>query len=163
MLRINSAGGGVTATDIMSRDLEQFRMQTRLPVVACLMDVGAGGAYLIATHADAIVAHPTSIVGGIGVIMNLYNLEDVLGQINVVPNPIKAGDYIDAASPERLLEEDEEAMLQDIADGFHKRFIDHVKNTRPASTSDKENFDGRIFSGDVAADRGLIDEVGYLE
>ncbi len=163
VLRINSAGGGVTATDIMSRDLQQFRAQTNLPVVACLMDVGAGGAYLLATHADAIVAHPTSIVGGIGVILNIYNLEDAMGQVNIVSLPVKAGEHIDAASPERRLEDEEKIILQGIADGFHKRFIDHIKQTRPDTAADKENFDGRIFSGDIAAVRGLVDEVGYLD
>lgn len=163
VLRINSAGGGVTATDIMSRDLEKFRQQTNLPVVACVMDVGAGGAYLLASHADAIVAHPTSIVGGIGVILNLYNLEDALGQFNIVSQPVKSGELIDTASPERKLEDDEKILLQGIADGFHKRFVDHVKRTRPDTANDKENFDGRVFSGDVAAARGLVDEVGYLD
>ena len=62
VLRINSSGGGVTATDVMSRDLEQLISQRRLPVVACLMEVATGGAYYLATGADAIVAHPTSLV-----------------------------------------------------------------------------------------------------
>src|SRR4051794_39264383 len=76
VVRINSPGGGVTASDIMWHDLSAFRERTGLPVVACLMDVGAGGAYYLATAADQIVAHPTSVNGGIGVILNVYNLQD---------------------------------------------------------------------------------------
>ena len=64
VLRIHSPGGSVTATDIMWRDLQAFRRKTGLPVVACLMDVATGGGYYLATAADAIVAHPTSVVGG---------------------------------------------------------------------------------------------------
>lgn len=163
VLRINSAGGGVTATDIMSRDLTHFKRETNIPVVACLMDVGAGGAYYLATHADSIIAHPTSIVGGIGVILNIYNLEDSMGQFNVVSMPIKAGDQIDIASPERSMEKEEKAALQSIADGFHARFIDQVKSTRPATSAKKANFDGGIFSGSDAMESGLVDSIGYLD
>ena len=99
VLRINSPGGGVTASDIMRRDLVEFRQRTGLPVVACLLDTGTGGAYYIATACDAIVAHPTSVVGGVGVILNLYNMEDTLAQFNVLPASIRAGERIDAGSP----------------------------------------------------------------
>ena len=99
VLRINSPGGGVTATDIMWHDLMRFKRCTRLPVVACLMDVGTGGAYYLATAADQIVAHPTSVTGGIGVILNFYNLQDALQQFNIAGVPIKSGDKIDLGSP----------------------------------------------------------------
>ena len=64
VLRIHSPGGSVTATDIMWRDLAAFKCRTHLPVVACLMDVAAGGGYYLATGADCIVAHPTTVTGG---------------------------------------------------------------------------------------------------
>ena len=80
ILRINSAGGGVTASDIMRRDLISFRERTGLPIVACILDTGTGGAYYVATACDAIIAHPTSIIGGVGVILNLYNVEDTMAQ-----------------------------------------------------------------------------------
>src|SRR5262249_47298482 len=69
VVRINSPGGAVTAADVMWRDLRQFHLKTRRPVVACLMDLGCGGAYYLATAADVIVAHPTTITGGIGVLI----------------------------------------------------------------------------------------------
>ncbi len=163
VLRINSPGGGVTATDIMSRDLLRFREETQLPVVACMMDVGAGGAYYLAAHADIIMAHPTSIVGGIGVILNVYNLEDTLGQFNIASDPIKAGGQIDIASPERAMEKSERATLQKIADSFHQRFIEHIKSARPASAVHSENFEGGILTGTEALKHGLIDQVGYLD
>ena len=58
VIRINTPGGSVTATDIMWRDLNAFRRRTGLPVVACMMDVAAGGGYYLATAANLIVAHP---------------------------------------------------------------------------------------------------------
>ncbi len=163
VLRINSAGGGVTATDIMSRDLMRFREETNVVVVACLMDVGAGGAYYLASHADTIIAHPTSIVGGIGVILNHYNLEDTMGQFNIVSLPVKAGDQIDIASPERTMEASEKAALQAIANSFHERFIEQIKTARPEAADDESNFDGGIRTGVDAVESGLVDSVGYLD
>src|SRR5207253_11410 len=68
------------------------------PVVACLMDVGTGGAYYLATAADRIFAHPATVTGGVGVIINLYNLVDTMQQFNVRYQPIKAGPNIDMGS-----------------------------------------------------------------
>ncbi len=79
VIRINSYGGSVGASDIMRHELEQFKSRTNLPIVACITETGAGGAYYLATAADQIIAMPTSIVGGVGVILNLYNLSDADG------------------------------------------------------------------------------------
>ena len=163
VLRINSPGGGVTATDIMSRDLQQFREETMLPIIACFMDVGAGGAYYLATHTDAIIAHPTSLVGGIGVILNVYNLEDSLNQYNVESSPIKAGDQIDIASVERKMDKAEREALQKIANSFHARFIAHVKAVRPRSSDKASNFEGGVITGSDALEAGLVDQTGYLD
>ena len=163
VLRINSPGGGVTASDIMAHDLMKLKQQRPIPVVACLMSVGAGGGYYLATHADAIVAHPTSIVGGIGVILNLYNMEDTMGQFNVLSMSIKAGEKIDAGSPERVLNPDERKLLQQIADSFHERFIAQVRRSRPGTASSDELFDGRVMTGTQAADFALVDRVGYMD
>jgi protease-4 len=162
VVRINSPGGGVTASDMMWHDLCTFRRQTHLPVIACLLDVGAGGAYYLATAADQIVAHPTSVVGGIGVILNLYNMQDTMAQFNVVGVPIKSGKKIDVGSPVAALEPEDRQLLQTMADSFHERFRRVVREARPGIQPDAANFDGRVFTAEQALDRGLIDSVGYL-
>ncbi len=162
VLRINSPGGGVTAADMMARDLLQLKMQLNVPVVACLMDVGAGGGYYLATAADQIIAHPTSVVGGIGVILNVFNLDTALAQFLISSIPIKAGEKIDMASPLREMTQTERDMLQSIADEFHQRFIEQVTSARPAQL-DREIFDGRVVTGVQARDLGLVDQVGYLD
>ncbi len=162
VLRINSPGGGVTAADIMARDLVQLKQGRQLPVVACLMDVGAGAGYYLACTADTIVAHPTSIVGGIGVILNAYNMEVAIEQFSIASIPIKAGERIDIASPEREMELEERALLQDMADEFHERFIAHVQQSRPRVT-DQEIYDGRVVTGNRAHALSLVDQIGYLD
>jgi protease-4 len=165
VLRINSPGGGVTATDIMRRDLEVFKIRTGLPVVACLMDVGAGGAYYLATAADAIYAHPTTITGGIGCILNIYNLEDALAQQNVVALPIKSGEQIDIGSPVKALTAEAKRVLDTIAGQFHQRFIDAVVAARNINPLRQDNtlFDGRILTAEEALGANLIDQIGYLD
>jgi protease-4 len=162
VIRINSPGGGVTAADVMARDLLQAKSQLDVPVVACLMDVGAGSGYYLACAADSIIAHPTSVVGGIGVIFNAYNLELAMGQFNIAPIPIKAGERIDIASPEREMQLEERQMLQAMADEYHQRFVSHVKSARPQLT-DELVFDGRVMTGMQAQRLSLVDEVGYLD
>lgn len=130
VLRINTPGGGVTASDMIANDVARLKQCRDIPVVACLMTTGCGGGYYIATHADHIVAHPTSVVGGIGVILNSYNMEDTLAQQNIVSIPVKAGEKIDLGSPERTMDEDERDILQTMADQFHERFIEQVKRSR---------------------------------
>ena len=163
VLRINSPGGGVTATDMMWRELRAFRSKTNKPVIACLLDLGTGGSYYLATAADVIVAHPTTITGGIGVIWNRYNLKDTMLQLNVSAQPIKAGLNIDMGSMSGPLTADGAASLQKMADEFHLRFKGVVKEARPGLKDASTSFDGRVFTATEALQRGLIDRIGYLE
>lgn len=164
VVRINSPGGSVTATDIMWRELQCFRDKTQRPVVACLMDLGTGGAYYLATASDRIVAHPTTVTGGIGVLLNLYNLEDLMNTFNVTMQSIKAGAKIDIGTVTEALSPESQKILQGIADELHERFRTVVHERRPAVKMDDATiFDGRIFSASQALQRGLIDKVGYLQ
>ncbi len=163
VLRINSPGGGVTASDIMNRDLIDFRRRRNIPIIACLMDVGAGGGYLLASTADRIIAHPTTLVGGLGVILNSYNLQETMAQFNVIARPIKAGDKIDAASPTRPMEPDEFVMLEGLANRFHQRLREQIRGGRPHLVSADSLFDGRVVAGEEALAAGLVDRLGYLD
>src|SRR5262249_57449124 len=157
-----SGGGGGSAGDIVRRDLQRFRERTHKPVVVCLMDLGAGGGYYLATAADLIVAHPTTVTGGIGVILNLYNLRELMNQYNVVPQSIKAGTHIDLGSSHRLLSEEGKQLLQAMADQFHHRFQQAVLQARPQVDAAATTFDGRVFTAEQALERRLIDRIRYL-
>jgi protease-4 len=164
VVRLNSPGGSVTASDVMARELSAFRDRTGRPVVACVMDLGCGGAYLLATAADRIIAHPTAVTGGIGVILNLYNLEDALGTFNLKAQFIKSGRNIDLGSQVTELSPEARGLLQEMADELRDRFREAVRRRRPqVDPAGGGTFDGRVFTARQALARGLIDGVGYLE
>jgi protease-4 len=164
VLRINSPGGAVTASDIMWRDLLAFKQRTGLPVVACMLDVGAGGAYYLATAADRIVAHPTTVTGGVGVILNLYNLHETMSQFNVIGVPVKSGENIDLGSPVQAMTEESRQLLQNMADEFSARFRKIVQDSRPRlQPAALIELDGRVFTASHALKQGFIDEIGYLD
>ncbi len=164
VVRINSPGGSVTASDVMWRNLQRFRERTHRPVIACLMDLGTSGAYYLATASDLIVAHPTTVTGGIGVVLNLYNLEDAMNTFNIVSQAVKAGQKIDLGTATQALKPEDEALLKEMANEFYDRFREVVSQQRKqVDTTVKTTFDGRVFTASQALKLGLIDRIGYLE
>jgi protease-4 len=164
VLRVNSHGGGVAATAAMRRDLDRFKARTKLPVVACLMDTAAGGAYQVAAGADQIVVGPATVTGGLGVVLNLFNLKDLMLQFNVQPQSVKAGEFTDIGSSARPLTDDETKLLQAMADDFQAQIKADVVRGRPhLDPADKATFDGRIFTANQAVARKLADRVGDLD
>jgi protease-4 len=128
------------------------------------MDVAAGGGYYLATATDSIVAHPTTVTGGIGCILNVYNLQDLMAQFNILGAPIKAGTNIDLGTPIKALSDEKRQLLQTMADEFHARFRNVVLQGRPNVDPDlKSTFDGRVFTARQACDLQLIDEIGYVD
>ena len=165
VLRINSPGGGMAASTTMRSDLMRFKARSGKPVGACLMDHGCGGAYYLASAADQIVAGPATVTGGIGVILNLYNLRDLMAQYNVLPQLIKAGKNVDIGSSARAQTDEEKAIFQTMADEFHSKMKDEIARSRPGlqQSGDATSVDGRIFTGKQALERGLVDRIGELD
>jgi protease-4 len=164
VLRINSPGGAVTASDIMYQDLVHFRDKTGKPVVACMMDLAASGAYYLAMGADLVYAHPTTVTGSIGVIMSLYNASGLFEKIGLASNPIKSGPNKDIGNPGRPMTEEERAILQGIVNGFYGQFV-HIVAEGRHMPEDKVRVlaDGRVYTGVEAKELGLVDAVGHLE
>ncbi|RUL87440.1 S49 family peptidase [Tautonia sociabilis] len=165
VVRINSPGGSVTASDIMAEELDRFRERTRLPVVCCLMDLGTAGAYYLAVGGDRVLAHPTTITGGIGALLNRFDLSDAIGQIGAVSEPITSGSHVAMGNLGTDLPEETEALLQSMVDGFAARFRGRVALRRPRITAEDWEVldDGRVVPASEAIERGLIDGIGYLD
>lgn len=163
ILRINTSGGSVVASDQILSEIAQLRDNDK-PVVAALDEVAASGGYLIATGADRITANPSTITGSIGAIMVLMNVEEAAGKLGIEPVVIKSGRFKDIGSPFTEMSRQEREMLQDVIDQAHQRFIDFVAEGREMDRSEVEDLaDGRIISGADALDSGLVDEIGDLD
>jgi protease-4 len=164
VLRINSPGGAVTASDIMYQDLLRFREKTGKPVVACMMDVAASGAYYLAMGCDWVYAHPTTVTGSIGVIMSLYNASGLAAKLGITSEPIKSGPIKDIGNPLRLMTEQERGVLQDMVNSFYNQFV-HVVVVGRHLPEERVRVlaDGRVYTGLNAKELGLVDDIGYLE
>jgi protease-4 len=165
VLRINSPGGGVAASDLLAEELRRFRKATGKPVVACLLDVATGGAYYLAVGCDRVIALPTTITGGVGAIVNHANLQDAMAQFNVRVETIKAGPLVDMGNVTEPLGDDVRKLFQQMTEGFRDRFAVRVAAARPAmSEADRRAIaDGRVVAAPQALALHMIDGLGYLD
>jgi len=166
ILRINSPGGTVTASDIIHHDITEFKKRTKLPITASILGTGTSGGYYVAAAADEIVGHPTAITGSIGVIILKFNLEGVMAKVGVEAQTVKSGDKKDILSPFRRATPEEEKLAQEIIDQLHSRFLDVIQartNNRLTRAELQKLADGRLFTSGQALAAGLIDRIGYLD
>ncbi len=172
VLRINSPGGTVTASDMMYRDLLAFREKTKVPVVTSMMDVCASGGYYLSCASDYRMAYPTTITGSIGVIFHAVNFHETLRKIGVTTEAVKSGvnkdmgsQFKPAEAADKPLAASDRELLQKMINDYYGSFLDIVKKS-PNKVADKDwamLTDGRVVTGADAAKFGLIDETGDLD
>jgi protease-4 len=132
-------------------------------VVAAISSVGASGAYYAALGADTILAMPGSLVGSIGVIMEFPNVEELLDKVGLRFEVIKSAAHKDLGSPYRPVSDEERALLQEVVDDVYGQFVDAIAEEREMSRDSVEEIaDGRLLSGQLAIEYGLIDGEGDL-
>ncbi len=165
VLRINTPGGSVTASDLVYHELKVFKKKRSVPVIAAIMDLGTSGGYYIAMAADHILAHPSTITGSIGVIMVTMNAEGLLEKVGVQPAAIVSGPKKSMGSPFRPMNDEERAIFQGTIDHLFEQFLVVVKEGRPGLSMEQIRTvaDGRIFTADIAKAKGLVDSIGYLD
>jgi protease-4 len=164
IVRINSPGGTITASDILYHEILAFKQRRKIPVIAAIMDVGASGGYYAALAADTIVANPTTITGSIGVVMVTVNAQGLMEKIGVAPLAIKSGPMKDAGSPFRALTGPELAVFQNIIDEMYGRFVGLIVQSRKLPEDRVRALaDGRVYTAEQALRLGLVDRIGYLE
>ena len=164
LLRIDSPGGTVIASDILNREVRRFKEKAKRPVIAQLMGAGTSGAYYVAMAADEVRAYPTTVTGSIGVIIAGINVSGLMQRYGVADQTITTGPFKDAGSPLRPMREEERAQLQSVARDLFGAFLAVVEKGRPKLTRARieELADGRIYSGQQAFDAGLVDALGDL-
>ena len=164
VIRINSPGGGVAASQEIYEVIKKVRQDYGKPVVASLASVGASGGYYIAAAADKIVANPGTITGSIGVIIQIPNISELLDKVGIRSVVIKSGPYKDIASATRELSPGERELLQRLIDDIHDQFIQAVVDGRGLPREEVELVaDGRVLTGRQALDLGLVDQLGNLQ
>ena len=166
ILRIDTPGGEVTASDIIYHEVLRFKESTHKPVIGLMMGVAASGGYYIASACDVIMAHPSTLTGSIGVISVFPNVEQLMSKIGVKVNVIKSGAAKDSGGPFRDMTDEEKKIFQGIIDEYYAGFLDVVSRNRkdriPAEKL-RTIADGRVYTASQALKLELIDAIGYFD
>jgi protease-4 len=165
LLKVDSPGGGVTASDEIYRALMKFKeSHPDRKIVVHIEDMAASGGYYAALAADEIVAQPTSLIGSIGVLISAVNLHKLGEKLGIEDVTLASSDNkallnaLDPVDPEHT------EILQAVVDDMYDRFRGLVLEHRPFTEefADENNLlDGRVFTLPDALDLGLVDRVGY--
>jgi len=131
VIRINSPGGTVTASEVFHREVMHFKKKTGKPVVVLMADVAASGGYYLACAGDEIIAHPTTITGSIGVIIQTVNFSEGMRKIGIKAEAITSGPNKAMGSPFEPMPEEHRKLLQGLVDEFYGGFKSVVVAARP--------------------------------
>lgn len=165
VVRINSPGGTVTASDIIYTTLMRFKAEHHVPVLVQMLDVAASGGYYAALAGDEIIASPTTVTGSIGVIFTNVSVSGLMDKLGVRDQTVASGAMKDIGSPLRTMTPAERAVLERLIGDMQARFVGLVRERRPGLTPEMSATmtDGRVFSADQALQGGLVDGIGYLD
>ena len=163
LLRIDSPGGGVSASQEIYTSVKSAKAKGK-KVVVSMGAICASGGYYIACPADVIVANPGTLTGSIGVIMELPIIDELLKKLGVHFEVIKSKEHKDIGSPFRPLTDNERQLLNEMTADIYDQFIQAISDSRKISIEKIVPIaDGRIFSGRQALALGLVDSLGSYE
>jgi protease-4 len=164
VLRINSPGGSPVQSGYIYDEIRRLRAahpDTRL--YAVITDLGASGAYYIASAADAIYADKASLVGSIGVTAASFGFVEAMERLGVERRVYTAGEHKAFLDPFQPQKEGEVRFWREVLEVTHRQFIDSVKQGRGERLRDKDHpelFSGLVWSGEQALQLGLVDALG---
>jgi len=172
ILRIDSPGGGVSASEEIYREVKRLKEEKNKKVVVSMASVAASGGYYIACPADKIFANKGTVTGSIGVIAEWVNYKGLAEWAKLKPVVFKSGEFKDTGSPTRELTEAEKKYFQGVIDEFYNQFVGAVTEGRQGKGDAGAELtrervvklaDGRIYTGEAAKKNGLVDEIGNYE
>ncbi len=162
IVRVDSPGGGVAASQEIYEELKKCRAQKK--VVVSMGALAASGGYYVSLPADLIVANPGTITGSIGVIMQFPIFEELMKKIGINYEVIKSKEHKDIGSPFRKMDEKEKKLLQDVVTDVYEQFVQATCEARNLPRDSVLKFaDGRIITGRQAKKLGLVDTLGSFE
>jgi protease-4 len=163
VLRIDSPGGSMYASERIRREVSALRAAGK-PVVASMSSVAASGGYYIAAQADRIYAAPGTITGSIGVFMILPTFETTLGKLGVTQDGFGTTELSGAWQLERKLDPEFAAILESSVNDAYRKFLGVVSQGRERPIEEVDSIaQGRVWSGLDAKTAGLVDELGRLD
>ena len=163
VFRIESPGGGVSASQEIYEEVKKTRDSGK-PVVVSMGSVAASGGYYVSCGATKIVANPGTVTGSIGVISQFMNFNQLMGKVGVGTTTVKSGKFKDTGNPYREMTEEEKKYFQETIDDVYQQFLSVVETERKIShDAAKKLADGRIFTGKKAYEVGLVDTLGTYE
>ena len=163
VLRVNSPGGSVFASDLIRRKLREVA-DADIPIVVSMGTIAASGGYWIAAEADEIWALPTTLTGSIGAFSAFPTIEGIVEYIGVTVDGVGTTPLAGAASFNRGLSPEMASIVQALAYGAYDDFIELVASGRDMSEQAvRAVADGLVWTGAEAAERGLVDELGGLD
>jgi protease-4 len=171
VLRIDSPGGTVTASDYLYHHLREMTDERQIPLVVSMGGLCASGGYYLAMAVgdtkDAIFAEPTTWTGSIGVVIPHYDVSGLLASVNVEEDGIVSGPFKQMGHPARPMTDEEREILQSLVDDSFTGFKEVVQAGRPKFRDDPAALDGvadgRIFTAKQAESLGLVDQIGFVE
>jgi len=162
VLRVNSPGGSVIASEVIWREMAEAKKVK--PVYVSMGEVAASGGYYISAPADTIVAQPNTITGSIGIFGMMFNAKELLNEkLGITTDVVKTGELSDFMNPTRPMTEVERNIIQGSVEDGYETFISRVSEGRGMSPEAvKEVASGRVWTGNQAKERGLVDVLGGL-
>ncbi len=163
LVRIDSPGGGVVASQEMYEEVRKAR-ESGKPVVVSMGGLAASGGYYVACGGSRLVANRGTLTGSIGVISEFLQVRQALDKLGIDVKIIKAGRLKDAGTPTRPMTTLDERYFQSLMDEVHRQFIGVVRDERKLPEEKVvELADGRVFTGEEAMKEGLVDTLGTYE
>jgi protease-4 len=160
VLRIDSPGGSVFASEVIRREIGALRDAGK-PVVASMSSVAASGGYYIAMDANEIWASPATLTGSIGVFAVFPTVERTLGKFGVTIDGVGTTPLADSLRLDRTLHDQAKEILQSSVEHTYHEFVEHVATARKKSFDDIDAVaQGRVWAGVDAHERGLVDHLG---
>jgi len=157
VFKINSPGGSAVASEEIAREIEKINKTT----VAWIREVGASGAYWIASSTDHVIANRMSITGSIGVVASYLGFSGFLAEHNVTYERLVAGELKDIGSPFKDMTAEEKSLFEKSLEDIHDYFIEEVAKNRNLKEQDvKKIATGLFYLGAEAKKLGLVDELG---
>ena len=161
VVRINTPGGAVAPSQEIYQAVKQAKKSK--PLAVSMGTTAASGGYYIACGADTIFANPGTVTGSIGVITQLFNIKDLLANVDIDVHTVKTGKFKDAGSPFKDFTPAQRAYFAQLLSDIYDQFVNDVAESRGLKVADvKKLADGRVFTGQQAKEHKLVDKLGSL-